>query len=371
MIKFHEPFRAKNTEKYLNEVVIRNSFNDGYFTERCLEHLTEFYKTKNLLLTHSGTASLEMSAMLLKESIKDNFEDTTIKIPSYTFSSTANGFLRSGFKILFVDVNQKDMIVDKKELLNLDTSEYLVSVNYANSTFDYSAGNLTNLIEDAAQSYGVKFEGRAVGTFGKYGCVSFHPTKNLHSGYGGLLIVDRDDEFELAKTIWERGTDRNKVISGQKNKYEWVSLGSSFQITELSASVLLSQLEQEFTIRSIREEIYKTYQHLLEAEEVTKHISIQKVNPQVHPNYHAFYIVIKSNRGKFIEFMSKNGIQTYIGYENLHSSFFGIKNGLNCNLPNTEKISPKLVRLPMHTELTLSDVSYICKKIREYFELNE
>ena len=371
MIKFHEPFKAKNTKKYLNEVVERNSFNDNYFIERCMEILTEFYQTKNLLLTHSGTAALEISSMLLKENIENPRQKTIIKLPSYTFSSTANAFLRSNFNISFLDINTDDMIVNRNEYQKLKENEYLVSVNYANSTFEYPQHYNHKLIEDAAQSFGVTYNKQPVGTFGRYGCVSFHPTKNLHAGYGGLIIVRNNEEFELAKTIWERGTDRNKAINGLKNKYEWVSLGSSFQMTELSAAVLLSQLEQESTIRNIREEIYKTYQHFLEAEEVTKHISIQKVNPQVHPNYHAFFIVIKSNREKFIEFMNKNGIQTYIGYENLHSSIFGIKNGLNCNLPNTEKVSPKLVRLPMHTELKLSDVSYVCKKIREYFELNE
>ena len=178
-----------------------------------------------------------------------------------------------------------------------------------------------------------------------------------------------NDEFELAKTIWERGTDRNKVISGQKNKYEWVSLGSSFQINELSASVLLSQLEEESTIRNVREEIYHTYKNILEDIELAEYMTTQKVNPKVSPNYHAYYIILKNNRDNFIEFMSKNGIQTYIGYENLHSSYFGKKNGLDSKLPITDKLSPNLVRLPLHTGLKIEDVKYVCKKIREYFRL--
>ena len=278
MINFHEPFKAKNTKKYLNEVVKRNNFNDGYFTERCLEVLSEFYRTKNILLTHSGTASLEISAMLLREEFVDSGQDHIIKMPSYTFSSTANAFLRSNFKLSFIDINSENMIINNSEYEKLKENETLVSVNYANSTFDYPKNFNNKLIEDAAQSFGVTYNNQPVGTFGKYGCVSFHPTKNLHGGYGGLIIIKDDKEYEIAKTIWERGTDRNKVVSGQKNKYEWVSLGSSFQITELSAAVLLSQLEQESSIKELRKEIYNTYMSFLEADEFSKFIKTQKVN---------------------------------------------------------------------------------------------
>ena len=369
MIKFHEPFKSKNTKKYLEEVIKRNSYNDNYFTERCYDLLSEFYQTKNLLLTHSGTAALEMSAMLLQESNHELKQEPVIKLPSYTFSSTANAFLRSNFDISFLDVNEDDMILDSVEYQKLKDNEFLVNVNYANSTFDYPESYNHKLIEDAAQSFGVTFNKQPVGTFGRYGCISFHPTKNLHAGYGGLIIIKDNEEFELAKTIWERGTDRNKVISGQKNKYEWVSLGSSFQINELSASVLLSQLEEESTIRNVREEIYHTYKNILEDIELAEHMTTQKVNPKVSPNYHAYYIILKNNRANFIEFMSKNGIQTYIGYENLHSSYFGKKNGLDSKLPITDKLSPNLVRLPLHTGLKIEDVKYVCKKIREYFRL--
>ena len=227
MIKFHEPFKAKNTKKYLNEVVERNSFNDNYFIERCMEILTEFYQTKNLLLTHSGTAALEISSMLLKEIIENPRQKTIIKLPSYTFSSTANAFLRSNFDISFLDINTDDMIVNRNEYQKLKENEYLVSVNYANSTFEYPQNYNHKLIEDAAQSFGVTYNKQPVGTFGRYGCISFHPTKNIHGGYGGLIIVNNDDEFELAKTIWERGTDRNKVINGLKKNmsgYRWVQV---------------------------------------------------------------------------------------------------------------------------------------------------
>ena len=132
---------------------------------------------------------------------------------------------------------------------------------------------------------------------------------------------------------------------------------------------MLSQLEEESTIRNVREEIYHTYKNILEDIELAEYMTTQKVNPKVSPNYHAYYIILKNNRANFIEFMSKNGIQTYIGYENLHSSYFGKKNGLDSKLPITDKLSPNLVRLPLHTGLKIEDVKYVCKKIREYFRL--
>jgi dTDP-4-amino-4,6-dideoxygalactose transaminase len=368
MIKFHEPFKAKNTKKYLNKVVKRNSFNDNYFIEGCTEILSEFYQTQNLLLTHSGTAALEISSMLLKEINKNPIQKTVIKLPSYTFSSTANAYLRSNFNISFLDVNTDDMIVNRNEYQKLKENEYLVSVNYANSTFEYPQNYSHKLIEDAAQSFGVTYNKQPVGTFGRYGCVSFHPTKNLHAGYGGLIVVSDVEEFELAKTIWERGTDRNKVINGLKKKYEWVSMGSSFQMTELSAAVLLSQLEASEKIIKLRSEIYKSYIENLKPLIENQTISIQKINPNVSPNYHAFYIIINKEREKFLEYLYNCGIQAYIGYESLHNSSYANSINLNVDLQNTEEITPYLVRLPLHTNLSKKDVIYICRKIKEYLE---
>jgi dTDP-4-amino-4,6-dideoxygalactose transaminase len=364
MIKFHEVYKAKNTKKYLNKVIHRNSYNDNFFINACLERLEEIYKTDKLLLTHSCTASLEISAMMLKELSSNNVENQNIKIPSYTFSSTANAFLRSGFHVKFLDISLDDLIVENSNLDNLST---LVAVNYANSTFDYKEKYNKSLIEDAAQSFGTTYKGQPVGTFGRFGCISFHPTKNINSGYGGLFIQnDNSDDFDLARSIWERGTDRNKVISGLKRKYEWVSLGSSFQITELSAAVLLSQLESSEKIIKLRSEIYKSYVEYLKPLIENQTIRIQKINRNIDPNYHAFYIIIKENRDRFLDYLYNSGIQAYIGYESLHESSYANKLNLNHNLINTQNIAPYVVRLPLHTGLKVKDVMYICNKIKEY-----
>lgn len=362
MIKFHQTHYSKNTKKYLNKVVSRNSYNDNYFLQASKEHLSDIYKTSKILLTHSCTASLELSAILLQNSLHEP-KNFSIKIPSYTFSSTANAFLRSNFNIKFVDISEDDLIVSNDEL---DDKNYLVSVNYANSTFNYKSTYERNLIEDAAQSFGVDFEGKPVGTFGRFGNISFHPTKNIHSGYGGLLLVNGDDDFDLATSIWERGTDRSKVINGLQKKYEWVSIGSSYQMTELSAAVLLSQLEVSNKIIELKKDIYNTYLYELDSLIKDNLIGIQKINPKIKPNYHAIYVVIKKSRESFLNYLYKSGIQAFIGYESLHNSKYSKSLKLDISLPNTENLTPYVVRLPLHTGLFKKDVQYIAKKMNEF-----
>jgi len=362
MIEFHQTHKSRNLKKYLNKVITRNSYNDNYFLDASKELLSSIYNNSNILLTHSCTASLEIASLMLRELSEDIKE---IKIPSYTFSSTANAFLRSGFNIKFVDISKQDLIVKNSEL---NDGSVLVSVNYANSTFDYKSNYENNLIEDAAQSYGVKFNGIPVGKFGRFGCVSFHPTKNIHSGYGGLFILNSNDDFDLATSIWERGTDRNKVINGLQKKYEWVSIGSSFQMTELSAAVLLSQLESSEKVIKLRSEIYKSYVENLKPLIENQTIRIQKINPNVDPNYHAFYIIINKDRENFLEYLFNSGIQAYVGYESLHDSSYAKSINLNLDLPNTQEITPYVVRLPLHTSLKKNDVIYICRKVREYLD---
>jgi len=362
MIEFHQTHKSRNLKKYLNKVITRNSYNDNYFLDASKELLSSIYSNSNILLTHSCTASLEIASLMLRELSKDIKE---IKIPSYTFSSTANAFLRSGFNIKFVDISKQDLIVKNSEL---NDESVLVSVNYANSTFDYKSNYENNLIEDAAQSYGVKFNGIPVGKFGRFGCVSFHPTKNIHSGYGGLFILNSDDDFDLATSIWERGTDRNKVINGLQKKYEWVSIGSSFQMTELSAAVLLSQLESSEKVIKLRSEIYKSYLENLKPLIENQIIRIQKINPNIDPNYHTFYIIVNKDRENFLEYLYNSGIQAYVGYESLHDSSYAKSINLNLDLPNTQEITPYVVRLPLHTNLKKKDVIYICRKVREYLD---
>jgi len=365
MIKFHESYKSKNTIKYLEKVVNKNSYLDSYFRNGVEEYLSDKFGYKNFLLTHSATAALEISALLtVKKGIK------RVMLPSYTFSSTANSFLRSNIKVKFCDINNKDFNIDLNQIKSIKENDALCLVHYANSSSEISQAKKLNfnvLIEDAAQSFNVKYDNKLLGTFGDFGCISFHPTKNIHSGFGGLFISKSKSDLEKAKYIYERGTDRSKVVAGIKNKYEWVDTGSSFEMTELSAAVLLSQLEDYEKIFKIRKEIYQSYQKGLAKLVELNHIELQEINQRLSPNYHAFYILIKENRNKFLEYMKNKGIQCYIGYVPLHSSKYGKSKSLDSTLPKTDKYSKLVVRLPLHTGLSKNDTDKVIKKINNYF----
>jgi len=363
MIKFHEPFQSKNQKKYVLDVLDNNLFIKDKYSNLCKEFLIEMYGVNEILLTHSATAALEISSKLLKLEYENS---RRILIPSYTFSSTANAFLIDNHEIKFIDIDEKDLIVNKKKLLN--KSDILVVVHYANSCFDFDKEINSNIIEDAAQSFDAKLNNKYLGTFGKYGCISFHRTKNVHSDYGGMVILNDNSYFDEAKYIYERGTDRSEVIAGNKNKYQWVQKGSSYQISELSSALLLSQLEDKDIIREIKKNIYFEYEERLSDLVDAGLINIQKINPDLDPNYHAFYIITKDNNRKMIDYLKSKGISAYIGYEPLHLSEYALNNNLQTDLYITESIYKKIIRLPLHTNIKKTDVKYIVDTIKKYYE---
>ncbi len=367
MIKFHTPYKSKRLKRNLIKLSKQNSFNSTYFRDACVEILESKFKYKNFLLTNSATSALEISAIMLKD--ENRFDE--VLMPSYTFSSTANAFLRANHKIKFVDIDIENLMIDVNKINKINENQLLAIVHYAGSSFNFDKltskfGNDVSYIEDAAQSFGTEFNNKMTGTFGLFGCISFHPTKNLHAGFGGMLIVDKSMDFDKAKFIYERGTDRSKVISGLQKKYEWVEVGSSFEITELSSAVLESQLYDYEKIIGIREELYNTYLHELNELVENKLIRIQNISKEINPNYHSFYIIINKNIEDFLDNLNTNhNIQAYVGYVPLHSSKYGKKLGLNNSLETTENIGEKVVRLPLHTELKISEVKKISKSVIE------
>lgn len=369
MIKFNEPYKSKKISKYLVDLTSSNNFLSNKYRDKVSQFISEKYKYKYFLLTHSATAAIELSALILRNDLK--FKDSTVHLPSYTFSSTANAFLRSNFKINFLDINPENMMVEIKNN-NLKNSDIFVPVHYAGSYFEidkylkFNNKNIT-IIEDAAQAFATKYNNKISGSLGRMSCFSFHPTKNIHSGFGGMIVFKYKKDFELAKFMYERGTDRSKVISGQKNKYEWVNIGSSFEMNELSSAVLLGQLEDWDNIYQIKKEIYLTYLFKLEDLIQQQKILIQKIPKNVDHNYHSFYIVSKVSSSILIDYLYKNGVQSYIGYIPLHNSIYGKKLNLNRKLANTEKYHSKLVRLPSHPNLLQKDINKITELLLKYF----
>ena len=367
MIKFHEPYKSKRLKKNLNILYKNNSFGSTYFRDSCTELLKEKFNYKNFLLTNSATSALELMALLLKD-----LDFNYIKLPSYTFSSTANAFLRTGFNIEFFDIELNNLMIDIEKVNKTESNELFAVVHYAGSSFDFEKLNKNNLnesnfIEDASQSFGVKYKGQNLGQIGLSGCISFHPTKNVHSDFGGMAIFNEKFDLDKAKFIYERGTDRSKVISGLKNKYEWVEVGSSFEITESSSAILESQLHDYEKIFAIRKELYTAYVDNLQDLVLSNTIKIQEHPIDFEPNYHAFYIIVNQNRDLLIEYLFKNGVQAYIGYVPLHSSVFSMRKGYYKDLPITDHISQSVIRLPLHTNLNVKQIIKICNLIKSFF----
>jgi len=260
-------------------------------------------------------------------------------------------------------------MIDIENLNDTASNELYAIVHYAGSSFNFEKINKNNLnfIEDAAQSFGVKYKGQNLGQIGLSGCISFHPTKNIHSDFGGMAIINERYDFDKAKYIYERGTDRSKVISGLKNKYEWVEIGSSFEITESSSAILESQLHDYEKIFAIRKELYMSYLENLHDLVLDKSIKIQDHPIGFEPNYHAFYILVNENRDLLIEYLFKNGVQAYIGYVPLHTSIFSKRNNYFKDLPVTEYVSERVIRLPLHTNLKVKEIIKICNLIKDFF----
>jgi len=369
MIRFNETFKSSSLNKYLIDISKSNNFLNNKYRQLSSDFISKHYDYKYFLLTHSATAALEIAAMVLKEDVK--LKNSRVVMPSYTFSSTANAFLRSNFKIKFVDIDPKNMMADISKVI-FKKNDIFVPVHYAGSYFDFDkqfslVDNKPVIIEDAAQAFGVKYKNLEAGNFGRMSCFSFHPTKNLHSGFGGMLTFKYKKDYELAQFIYERGTDRSKVISGQKKKYEWVSLGSSFEMNELSSAVLLSQLEDLKIIQSRKKSIYERYQNNLQSLFYNEIFSTQEIPDYINSNYHSFYLLLNESNSNFINYLYKNGIQSYIGYLPLHSSKFGKKNNFHKSLKNTETYHKRLVRLPSHPNLSISEVDLVTDVIRKYY----
>ena len=368
MIKFNEPYISKRLKKNFNTLNKKNLFGSTYFRDSCSEILENEFGYKNFLLTNSATSALELIAILLKD-----YGYSDIKLPSYTFSSTANAFLRAGYNIDFIDINIENLMVDVDKIGKLNENQLLVVVHYAGSSFDFDylykkLDKNINFVEDAAQGFGTKYNNINLGQIGLSGCISFHPTKNIHSGFGGMALINESLDYEKAEFILERGTDRSKVVSGLKNKYEWVGIGSSFEITEASCAILESQLLDYQRILQIRKELYLRYVKNLSEFVSFNNFHIQKHPNEFEPNYHAFYIIIDENRDDLINHLQQKGIQSYIGYVPLHSSTYSKNNNFYKNLETTDYIAERVLRLPLHTNLKIKDIDYISKSLKSFFK---
>ena len=374
-ILFNEPYITGKEIEYITDVFSQNKFyGTGKYTDLCTEFIKERLKVDNVLLTDSCTSALEISALLLR----NNDEEQEIILPSYTFTSTASAFARAGFKLIFAEVDPDTLMLDISDVKNKisDKTCAIVVVHYGGHCAEiYRYRKLCDefgikLIEDAAQAFDCYINDQAIGSIGDFGCFSFHETKNIHAGLSGALLVNDASYIDRATYIWERGTNRQDVLKGVVDKYSWVEVGGSFYPTELQSAFLNAQLEGVSNNIEERKEIYDEYNRGLTPLKNDGCISFPEFAKGFLSNYHAFYVIFESEEvcDRVRERLVASNINAYIGYVPLHSSPVGIKMGnLPDDLPITENIAKRVLRLPFHNNLSDSNVKYICEKIRGFF----
>ena len=295
-------------------------------------------------------------------------------MPSYNYPTTASSFIRAGFDVKFIDIEGNTLMPDfdqYKKAINKNTIALLVThyaglnVEYLDHIKSYCKRKKIFLIEDAAQGLDSYHHGKPLGSFGDFSSFSFHETKNIHSVTGGMLIIKDKKNYKFAKLILDRGTDRSKVITGRKNKYEWVTIGSAFNMTEIQAAMLYSQIKNLKKIKLKREQIYNYYIKNFKKYNLLNKFYFNHIDSD--KNYHCLYIIFKKNiRDLAIKFLKNRKIETYVGYSPLHNSFF-YKKIKKMNLVKTELYSKRVLRLPMHNYLNQKDIKTICKNLKIFF----
>lgn len=326
---------------------------DGEFTKRCHRWLEQATGTHRALLTHSCTAALEMAALLL-----DLRPGDEVILPSYTFVSTANAFVLRGAVPVFVDIRADTLNLDENliEAAITPRTRAICPVHYAGVACEMDAINAIAerhglaVIEDAAQGAMASYRGRALGSIGRFGALSFHETKNLISGEGGALLVNRSEDAERAEVIREKGTNRSKFFRGQVDKYTWVDVGSSYLPSELIAAFLCAQMEQAEAITAQRLALWEAYHAAFSDLEREGRVRRPVVPAHCQHNAHMYYLLFSSlqERTAAIAALNAQGIRPVFHYIPLHSAPAGLRYGRTPEpLPVTDRVSDCLLRLPL------------------------
>lgn len=372
-ILFNASFDSVDTNIHIEDVLHYSGLGAEKYTKKALELLTEIFNSKKTLLTHSCTAALEMAAILIDIQPGDE-----VIMPSYTFVSTANAFVLRGATPVFVDIREDTLNIDetKIEAAITDKTKAIVPVHYAgvccNMDVIMKIADEKNLyvIEDAAQCIGTKYQGKHPGTLGHFGTFSFHYTKNITSGLGGALLINDEKFSDRAKVISQKGTNREAFIEGQVDKYTWMDVGSSFMMSELSAALLTSQLEQVDKITQKRLKIWNQYFQGLSTLSANGAIRLPSMPNDCKHNAHIFYVICQSLeiRNKLMRHLKEHDIQSTFHYIPLHSSPAGKKfSRISGELTNTTELSERIIRLPLHCGLGTSDVDLVINTIIEFY----
>lgn len=371
MIVFNKPYSSGRELKYIEEVCHSTTMSgNGVFTKKCHEFFESKYGFKKCLLTTSGTDALEMCAMLCELNPGDE-----VIVPSYTFVSTALAFLREGAYVRFADSGSENPNITAESIESLinEKTRVIAVVHYAGVACDMDAimdiAEKYNLIvvEDAAQAIDSFYKGKPLGSIGHLGAFSFHETKNISSGEGGMLTVNDERFLRRAEILWEKGTNRAEFYRGMVNKYGWVDMGSSFLPSEFNAAYLWAQLEQIDDIQAKRKHIWNMYYNGLKGK-LSSEMRIPTIPDYATNNGHMFYLLCPSleYRTSLIQFLKSNDINAVFHYLPLHSSKYYEERHDGRQLVNCDTFSDCLLRLPLYYEMTDSDVYKVIDSIIKF-----
>ena len=372
-VDFNKPIMAGNENAYMSEAIAAGKLSgDGPFTRKANALLEQQLGVPKALLTTSCTHALEMFAILLGIQPGDE-----VIIPSFTFVSTVNAFVLRGAKPVFADIRPDTLNLDEKQLEAKITSrtKAIVPVHYAgvgcemDAILEIARRHNTAVVEDNAHGLFGRYKGRYLGTFGAMAAQSFHETKNFSCGEGGALLINDATLIERAEIIREKGTNRARFFRGEVDRYTWVDIGSSYLPSELIAAFLYAQLEQADEITTQRHAIHQRYALGLQPLATAGHLRLQAAADNSH-NAHMFYIISNSEpvRAQLLAYLKHNNIHAVFHYVPLHTSPMGLRYGYKPgDLPVTEDLSARLIRLPCYYELSQQDQDRVIAAVHDFF----
>tara|TARA_B100001057_G_scaffold210040_1_gene210679 strand:- start:915 stop:2072 length:1158 start_codon:yes stop_codon:yes gene_type:complete len=378
MIPITKPSLDNSDYKYIKKVLKSKILTDGYFQQKAEILLKKSIKSKFVALTHSCTAALEISAILVN--LKKNDE---VIMPSYGFVSVANAVVLRGAKPIFADINPLTLNISyddiKKKITKRTKAIYVI--HYAGNSCEIekisllAKKNRIYLVEDSAHSFLAKSNNKFLGTIGDIGVFSFHETKNLVAGQGGCISINNTSLLKRANSILDKGTDRKKFIKNFKNKiiksnnkkfYSWVDIGSEYRASELASALLYSQILKAKKIQMKRKYLWNKFNKSIH-DLKTKKFYLIKPLAESTSAYHLFVLIFKNSKlsHQFKKKMQKSNIAATFHYVPLHKSKMGKKFN-NSKLPVTENIYDRIVRLPLFPDMTKKEVNKIIKNIKEF-----
>jgi dTDP-4-amino-4,6-dideoxygalactose transaminase len=374
-IPFNRPYIAGKELYYIAQAVeFGNLSGDGRFSEKCCKLMENKFVVDKILLAHSCTAALEMSAILCGIQTGDE-----VIMPSFTFVSTANAFALRGAKIRFIDIRPDTLNMDEKLLESMlsKNTKVIVPVHYAgvscemDSIMDIAERYNLLVVEDAAQGVNSTYKNRYLGTIGHLGTYSFHETKNFICGEGGALVINNPGFMERAEIILRRGTNRTQFLRGETERYTWVDVGSSYLMSDLLAAFLYAQLENMDQINKKRNEIWNFYHKALIPLANDGKLKLPYIPPPCESNAHLFYLILQdeTTRDGLMHYLKDKNIHSVFHYVPLHLSSIGRSMGYDeGQLPVTESFSGRLLRLPFYFDLTRVDQEKIVDHIFKFFQ---